>query len=308
MCQHSCGCYNECNCGGIDCYSTPCSSCCTTTTTTTTTVPCTEIICDEVYDSNCVVYNGPNLTCYGIEDGATLTEVLDIIINELTDNCTITTTTSTTTTSTTTSTTSTTTTTTTDPCVGFNCIDHDVTIGSQIWTGCNLNVLTYRNGDSIPEVTDPTEWIYLTTGAWCWHNNDINNGVTYGKLYNWYAVNDPRGLAPEGYHIPSDAEWTTLTDYLGGESIAAGALKEEGLCHWDSPNDGATNATGFAGLPGGNRNFDGNFYAIGGNGVWWSSTEYDAAGTWYRLLNEYANVYRGIHDKTSGFSVRLIKD
>lgn len=93
MCQHSCGCYNQCNCGGIDCYSTPCNSCCSTTTsTTTTTTVCTESICEEVYDTDCVVYNGPNLACYGIEDGYTLTQVLDVIINEITGNCTTTTT------------------------------------------------------------------------------------------------------------------------------------------------------------------------------------------------------------------------
>ena len=87
-----------------------------------------------------------------------------------------------------------------------------IVIGNQVWTSQNLDVSTYRNGDTIPEVQNPNVWYYLTTGAWCFYNNDPANGPVYGKLYNWYAVNDPRGLAPVGYHIPSDAEWTILTD------------------------------------------------------------------------------------------------
>ena len=122
-------------------------------------------------------------------------------------------------------------------------------IGTQIWMTRNLTVSQYRNGDIIPEVTDPAAWAALTTGAWCYYNNDPANGPIYGKLYNWYAVNDSRGLAPNGYHIPTTTEWTTLTNTLGGLSLAGGDLKEAGITHWSDPNTGATNNSGFTGLP-----------------------------------------------------------
>jgi len=105
-------------------------------------------------------------------------------------------------------------------------------IGNQIWTTKNLDVATYRNGDAIPQVQDYTAWANLTTGAWCYYANNTANGTTYGKLYNWYAVNDPRGLAPKGYHIPTDKEWTMLTDYLGGESVANSKMKS--TSRWNS--------------------------------------------------------------------------
>src|ERR1035437_8570614 len=129
-----------------------------------------------------------------------------------------------------------------------------VTICTQVWMLKNLDVSTYRNGDLIPKVTTTTAWDALTTGAWRWCNNDPAMGVIYGKLYNWYVVNDPRGLAPTGWHVPSDAEWTTLSTCLGGYAVAGGAMKETGTTHWTSPNTGATNSSGFTGLPGGGRN------------------------------------------------------
>jgi len=186
----------------------------------------------------------------------------------------------------------------------------EITIGTQIWTGCNLNVSTYRNGDVIPQVTDPTEWANLTTGAWCYYDNDgPANNNTYGKLYNWYAVNDPRGLAPEGYHIPTDNEWTTLTDYLGGDPVAGGKLKEAGLEHWETPNEGATNESCFTGLPGGYRFTNGNYDDIGYFGYWWSSTE-NSASIAHSCYLDYSNgfVSRHIPNKENGFSVRVIKD
>ena len=189
------------------------------------------------------------------------------------------------------------------------CIAHDVTIGLQTWTGCNLDVDTYRNGDSIPEVSDPIAWIALTTGAWCWYANYSINGPIYGKLYNWHAVNDPRGLAPVGYHVPTDAEWTVLTDYLGGLPVAGGAMKEEGFCHWETPNTGATNTSLFTGLPGGYRDDIGDYGYIGSYGFWWSSTEGSINGAWFRFLfNIGGNANKSIYDKTDGLSVRLIKD
>jgi len=187
-----------------------------------------------------------------------------------------------------------------------------VTIGSQVWMDKNLDVATYRNGDPIPQVTDAATWAGLTTGAWCWYNNDPAMGAIYGKLYNWYAVNDPRGLAPAGWHVPSDAEWTTLTTYLGGDAVAGGKMKEGGYTHWSSPNAGADNSSGFTALPGGYRGINhGSFDGMGSFGHWWSSTEYSASGAWYRILGYYyAEVYRyyGNFGKSFGFSVRCVRD
>ncbi len=183
-----------------------------------------------------------------------------------------------------------------------------VTICSQVWMTKNLDVTTYRNGDAIPQVTDPTQWGNLTSGAWCYYNNDPAMGAIYGKLYNWYAVNDIRGLAPTGYHVPSDAEWTTLETCLGGLEVAGGAMKEAGLMHWQSPNTGATNSSGFAGLPGGYSS-NGSSYSIGYNGYWWSSTVYIPASAWYRgLVNSNSIVGRYCGSRRPGFSVRCLRD
>ena len=141
-----------------------------------------------------------------------------------------------------------------------------VLIGTQQWMQQNLEVVTYRDGTVIPQVTDATAWAGLTTGAWCYYGNDPSSG--YGKLYNWYAVNDPRGLAPQGWHIPTDAEWTTLSTLLGGTSVAGGKMKTTGITRWNSPNTSATNESGFAGLPGGYRNGSGTFYSVGAFGYW----------------------------------------
>ncbi len=189
-----------------------------------------------------------------------------------------------------------------------------VTICNQVWSTKNLDVSTYRNGDPIPQVTDPNQWANLTTGAWCYYNNDPAKGLIYGKLYNWYAVNDPRGLAPSGYHVPSDAEWTTLVTCLGGQTFAGGKMKEVGLTNWLSPNTGATNSSGFTGIPGGyrdanNGSFIGSFNNIGGYGYWWSFTEDDTYDAWYRIMFYNNNfVFRDNFPKGFGFSVRCIKD
>lgn len=196
----------------------------------------------------------------------------------------------------------------------------NVTIGTQIWQSINYDGATYRDGTSIPQVTDPTVWANLTTGAWCYFNNDPANGAIYGKLYNWYAVvgifdapslTTPslrKQFAPTGWHVPSDAEWTTLTSFLGGESVAGGKMKATGTTRWSSPNTGATNSSGFAGLPGG-RNDGGSFANFRTNGNWWSSTEYEPAFAWSRNLdynNGIVTSYRSI--KKEGYSVRFIKD
>jgi uncharacterized protein (TIGR02145 family) len=188
-----------------------------------------------------------------------------------------------------------------------------VTICNQVWMTKNLDVTTYRNGDVIPQVTDPTQWENLTTGAWCYYNNDAANGPIYGKLYNWYAVNDHRGLAPNGYHIPSNDEWTTLIDCLGGELIAGGKMKEEGLTHWLSPNECATNISGFNGLPGGvrvvnNGSFSG-FTGIGNGGEWWSTTKSITENSWLLYLNcNWCNLSRSTTALNYGLSVRCLKD
>ncbi|MCX6154480.1 MAG: fibrobacter succinogenes major paralogous domain-containing protein [Candidatus Kapabacteria bacterium] len=193
-----------------------------------------------------------------------------------------------------------------------NTID-TVKIGNQIWMKKNLDVDHYRNGDPIPEAKDSALWANLTTGAWCYYNNDPANGKIYGKLYNWYAVNDPRGLAPSGWHVPSDSEWKILENYLGGDSIVGDKLKEKGTSHWISPNTGATNESGFTGLPGGGRNYDGTFEFLGQGslmlaGIWWSSS----------LFGKQAiDRYIGYHDSRfiirtndihCGLSIRCIKD
>jgi uncharacterized protein (TIGR02145 family) len=185
-----------------------------------------------------------------------------------------------------------------------------IQIGTQQWMSKNLDVAFYRNGDPIPQVTDPEEWKFLTTGAWCYYSNDPIQGAKYGKLYNWYAVNDPRGLAPQGWHIPSDAEWTTLETTLGGALVAGGKMKVAGTVHWAFPNTGADNSSGFAGLPGGSRNYNGTFSNAGLAGYWWSATA--GIGTWLALWRSLgsssAGISRSATDKQYGFSVRCLRD
>ena len=193
-----------------------------------------------------------------------------------------------------------------------------ITICDQDWMIKNLDVDHYRNGDPIPQVTDPSAWAALTTGAWCWYENNSANGTTYGKLYNWYAVNDSRGLAPTGWHIPSDAEWNKLvkcidpsadTTLVGTQSpTAGGAMKETGTTHWASPNGGATNSSGFTGLPGGYRFTDGISYDVGLTGNWWSSTE-DNPFAFYRFLfYPHGHIFKYISFKQGGLSVRCLRD
>ncbi len=184
-----------------------------------------------------------------------------------------------------------------------------IVLGNETWMQKNLNVSKYRNGDTIPQVQDSTTWANLTTGAWCYYQNNTVNGTIYGKLYNWYAVNDPRGLAPQGWHVPLDQEWRNLTNYLGGENIAGGKMKSTGTQYWQSPNTDATNQIGFSGLPGGYRGFNGGFGDIGRGGYWWSSTELDTFRAWPRNLGyNYGGMGRSISNKAQGFSVRCIKD
>ena len=184
-----------------------------------------------------------------------------------------------------------------------------VQIGSQCWLKENLKTTHYNDGTSIPNVTDNAIWETTTSGAYCCYDNNPSNCNTYGALYNWYAVNTDK-LCPNGWHVPSDAEWTTLVNYLGGASVAGGALKEAGTSHWSSPNTSATNSSGFSALPGGYRfSSDGSFRSLGNNGYWWSSTENDGSNAWNRNLNyNNANVNRNNNNKRNGFSVRCLRD
>ena len=144
-----------------------------------------------------------------------------------------------------------------------------INICDQVWMEKNLDVARYRNGDRIPKVTDTSTWNNLTTGAYCYFNNDsARYAAIYGKLYNWFAVNDPRALAPIGWHIPSIDEWTALETCLADTLAAGSALKETGTAYWASPNKGATNSTRFKALPGGFRDYSGMYYFVGKFGYW----------------------------------------
>ena len=184
-----------------------------------------------------------------------------------------------------------------------------VLIGAQYWMEKNLEVTTYRNGDPIPYVTDATAWAALTTGAWCYYNNDPANASLYGKLYNWYAVNDPRGLAPAGWHVPTDDELTTLSTTLGGDAVAGGKMKVAGTTRWTAPNTGADNSSGFAGLPSGHRFNNGSFNYVGFYGYWWSTPENSATNAWSRNLDyNDGNIRRNLNFKQYGFPVRCLRD
>jgi uncharacterized protein (TIGR02145 family) len=173
----------------------------------------------------------------------------------------------------------------------------------------NLKTTHYKNGTPIPTNLTDAQWTATTSGACADYNNDPTNTTVYGKLYNWYAVSEPQGLCPTNWHVPSDTEWDTLVNYLGGETIAGGAMKEIGLTHWATPNAGATNSSGFAGLPGGNRGNNGPYYAIGYYGDWWSATQDSASNAFNRVLNYLSSdVFRHYDSKTYGFSVRCVRD
>jgi uncharacterized protein (TIGR02145 family) len=184
-----------------------------------------------------------------------------------------------------------------------------VTIGTQTWKVENLRTTKYRNGDAIPNVTGDG-WQSLVAGAYCWYfNNALTYKATYGALYNWYAVADSRNIAPVGWHVATDAEWNTLTTYLGGLTVAGGNLKETGTSHWKPTNDGATNSSGFTALPGGYCMDYGGFDSIGGYGMYWSSTEdpVSKAWCWYTVYFG-SNIIRSSFNKYSGFSVRCVRD
>ena len=186
-----------------------------------------------------------------------------------------------------------------------------VKIGTKVWMSKNLNVSTFRNGDPIQEIVSDEEWAKAAVKgipAWCYYGYNPANGIKYGKLYNWYAVNDPRGLGPEGWHVPSNAEWKMLEDYLGGSSVASGKMKERGKTHWKKPNTSATNESGFSALPGGYCAADGYYDGMGSDAYFWSSTagsESDAIGR--HLYYDNSRIAWWFSTKRSGFSVRCVK-
>jgi len=181
-----------------------------------------------------------------------------------------------------------------------------VKIGTQTWMAENLSVSTYRNGDTIPHVEDPKTWSSLTTGAWCYYEGKMETGAKYGKLYNWYAINDPRGLAPEGWHIPTDAEWATLTSFLGGKIESSAKIKS--TRGWSQAGNGS-NESGFNAVPGGTRGINEAFSFVGDYGYWWTATPFDGYSAWNRFL-AYNNNYIGRSTgwKQFGNSVRCVKD
>lgn len=184
-----------------------------------------------------------------------------------------------------------------------------VTIGTQIWMAENLRTATLNNGSELSIIVGALNWSESTTPGYCWHNDDaVAFKANYGALYNWYAINTGN-LCPTNWHVPSDAEWSELETYLGGISIAAGKLKENGTMHWASPNEGATNESGFTALPGGGRAINGVFYSAINVGCWWSATEASSVSALYRLMDfELTSVFRSTIEKQAGFSVRCVKD
>lgn len=195
-----------------------------------------------------------------------------------------------------------------------------VKLGSQYWIAENLRVTHYRNGDSIPNVTGNDEWVSLSTGAYCSYNNNEEHVAAYGRLYNWFACIDQRQIAPIGWHVPTDKEWQELelflgmswseVDYYGPRGNRGGALKEAGTFHWNSPNTGATNESGFTALPAGFHFSGANFRGLGDGAYFWSVTEHDDNSAWYRELeHDHSAIVREIYySKRSGFSIRCVKD
>jgi uncharacterized protein (TIGR02145 family) len=210
-----------------------------------------------------------------------------------------------------------------DSQVTFNflpCADGDnnnysvVQIGTQIWMAENLRTTKYNDGAVIPLITDINAWAVLTTPGYCWYNNDeATFKNTYGGLYNWYVTdissNGGKEVCPTGWHLPSDAEWTTLSTFLGGESIAGGKMKETGTTHWASPNSDATNESGFTSIPGGSRYFDGTFDLLGQYSQWWSSSEFSIDNSWFRYLAvDNGSVTRISDSKQYGLSLRCFRE
>jgi len=196
-----------------------------------------------------------------------------------------------------------------------------VKIGEQVWMAENLKVTHYRNGEPIPNVTGYTEWANLTSGAYCYYDNNPSYAEVYGALYNWYTVNDNRNIAPAGWHAPTDEEWKQLEIFLGMSQAdveksctsrgtnEGNKLKECGFTHWDSANASATNESGFTALPGGNREWHGGYNNFGYHAFFWCSTTTIVEYSWNRyLFSGYPNIVRQTRPNQTDFSVRLLRD
>lgn len=182
-----------------------------------------------------------------------------------------------------------------------------VKIGDQVWMAENLKAVKFNDGKEIPLVSNKKEWKNLKTPAYCWYKNDPSLGKVYGALYNYYAVNTGK-LCPAGWHVPTEKEYLELVSFLGGESVAGGKLKESGTEHWKSPNEGATNETGFTALPGGYRfYFDGSFWNLGTTGSWWIYKP-DELMDWSANKSSTEVIRTVYTSKNQGVSVRCIKD
>jgi uncharacterized protein (TIGR02145 family) len=186
-----------------------------------------------------------------------------------------------------------------------------IKIGDQIWMAENLRTTKYRNNTPITKITDNTQWQNNTSGAYCGYTNALANECPYGKLYNWYAVNNEAQLCPTDWHVPTKAEWDTLITFLGGGTIAGSQAKSSGFSYWRDPNTGAANTSGFSGLPAGQVVFNGTYNSLGIKGYWWSSTKHDTdnASAFFQVLNySEASFPTFFHYKSHGFSVRCVMD
>ena len=195
-----------------------------------------------------------------------------------------------------------------------------VAIGNRCWMKENLKTTHYNDGTPISTGLNNNDWQNTLSGAYSDYNNDSTISAVYGRLYNWYAVANPAGLCPTGWHVPSDADWSLLVKYIDPQAdtfclactqsqVAGGMMKSTGTQYWLSPNTGATNQSGFSGLPAGNRNFNGTFNNIGSSGYWWSATELSSAIAWDRnLFYNGGDEYRVNYYKVFGFSVRCLRD
>ncbi len=185
-----------------------------------------------------------------------------------------------------------------------------VKIGNDTWMVKNLDVVTYRNGDTIPEMREVKGWLTTTNGGWCVYNNDTSYLDDLGRIYNWHAVNDSRNIAPEGWHVATYSEWQSLINTLGGVDFAGAKLKEMGFTHWAPPNTGATNSSGFSAYAGGYRSeTDGSFKDLGGFGYWWLNSQASPGYAYTMLLSTITEkAYTGENLKSFGAYVRCVKD
>jgi len=186
---------------------------------------------------------------------------------------------------------------------------HTVVIGNEIWMVENLKTTHYNNGDPIPQISNPTQWSYQTIGAYCDYKNEPDNAEVYGRIYNWFAVNDSRKICPSGFHVPTNAEWGTLIVNLGDSIKAVNSMKEAGSLHWKGKNKSSTNSSGFTALPGGFRAFEGTFVLFGKGAYWWAADANKEKEAYYTFIfSGRETIGRASGDKEPGNSVRCLKD